>query len=132
MKSELNKVKNQRRFSADLKRSIVKDFESRKFSVLELSKLHHVHFQTIYNWIYKFSTFGKQDVQIVEMKDSSTQRVRDLQHQIEQLERAIGQKQLHIDYMEKLVDLAGEDLGIEIKKNFGTSPPVGSGKTKKK
>lgn len=66
------------------------------------------------------------------MKDSSTQKVRNLEHKIEQLERSLGQKQLYIDYMEKLIDITEDDLGIEIKKNIDTTPLAGSGKTKKR
>ena len=33
-----------------------------------------------------------------------------------ELERIIGQKQLKIDYLEKLIEIASEDLKIDLKK----------------
>jgi transposase-like protein len=131
MKANLTKLRKSRRYSEEYKRKIVKDFERGTFSVLELSRLHHIHFQTIYTWINKYSA-QKGIVEIIEMKQSSTQKLKDLETRIKELERAVGQKQLYIDYLEKMMELAKEDLGVDIKKNFGTPPSSGSEKTGKK
>jgi transposase-like protein len=131
MKANLSKVRNSRRYSEEYKRKIVKDFEKGNFSVLELSRLHHIHFQTIYNWIDRYSAHSSS-VEIVEMKQSSTKKLKDLETRIKELERAVGQKQLYIDYLEKMMDIAREDLGVDIKKNFGTPPSSGSERTEKK
>lgn len=37
-----------------------------------------------------------------------------------ELERIIGQKQIKIDYLEKLIDLASEDLKMDLKKSINT------------
>ena len=37
-----------------------------------------------------------------------------------------------IDYLEKMMEIAKDELDIDIKKNFNTSQSTGSGKTKKK
>jgi hypothetical protein len=66
------------------------------------------------------------------MKDSSTQKLKDLEQRVKELERAIGQKQLYIDYMEKMIELAKDEFGMDIKKNFDTPQSAGFGKTKKK
>jgi transposase-like protein len=131
MKANLNRIRSTRRYSEEFKREIVKDFEKGIFSVLELSRLHHVHFQTIYTWISKYSERSGL-VEIVEMKQSSTQKLKDLESKINDLERAVGQKQLYIDYLEKMMEIAKEDMGVDIKKNFGTPPSSGSGRTEKK
>jgi hypothetical protein len=44
----------------------------------------------------------------------------------------VGQKQIQVDYLEKMIDLAKTDLNIDIKKNYNTPQSVGSGKTSKK
>jgi hypothetical protein len=38
-----------------------------------------------------------------------------------ELERIIGQKQIKIDYLEKLIELASEDLKIDLKKSINTA-----------
>lgn len=68
----------------------------------------------------------------MEMKDSSTSKLKALEKKVKDLERAVGQKQLYIDYMEKMMEIAKDELGIDFKKNFGTPQSAGSGKTKKK
>ena len=108
------------------------DYEKGIFTVKELSKLYEIQDAVIYRWIYRFSTYNKKSVHIVEMKESSTKKIKDLEDRIKELERAVGQKQLYIDYMEKMVEIAKDDLGVDIKKNYNTPQLTGSGKTKKK
>jgi predicted RNase H-like nuclease (RuvC/YqgF family) len=64
------------------------------------------------------------------MEKSSTQKLKDLEKKVKELERIVGQKQIKIDYLEKMIDLAKEELKVDIKKNFDTPPSSGSGKTK--
>jgi len=41
-----------------------------------------------------------------------------LKTRVSELEQIIGQKQLALDYLEKLIALASEDLGYDLKKNI--------------
>lgn len=70
-----------------------------------------------------------KSLKIVEHKDSYTNRLKQLQDRIKELERIVGQKQISIDYLEKMIELAKEDLGIDIKKNFDSTQSSGSGNT---
>ena len=132
MKANLQKIRKSRRYTVGFKKQLVNEFESGKFSVLELSRLHGIHFQSIYNWIYKYSNTNNEGYRIVEMKDSSKKKVKDLEQKIKDLEQIVGKKQIMIDYLEKMMEIAKDELDIDIKKNFNTSQSAGSGKTKKK
>lgn len=132
MKTNLRKLNKTRRYSEAFKRQLVADFERGQYSVLELERLHGVGNPTIYNWIYKYSTFNKRGYRIVEMKDSSSKKVRELEQKIKELERAVGQKQIRIDYLEKMMEIAKAEYNIDIKKNYNTSRSTGSGRTSKK
>lgn len=132
MKPNLVRIRKSRVFSEDLKRKIVKEFESGEFSALQLSRLHQVHFQTIYKWIYKYSSINEKSIRIVEMKESSSQKLKDLEAKVEDLERSVGQKQIYIDYLEKMMEIAKDDLGIDVKKNYSTQLSAGLEKTKKR
>ncbi len=125
-------VRKTRKYSEDFKKNIVKEFENGKYSVLQLGKLYNIHIQTIYNWIYKYSKLNEKGVRIVEMKDSSTKKLQEQEQKIKELERMIGQKQIKIDYLEKMIDLAKQEFDIDIKKNSNTPPSNGSKKGKKK
>lgn len=132
MKANLRSVRKQRKYSDEFKKQIVKDFESGKFSVPQLEKLHSINNASIYNWIYKYSTFNEQGSRIVEMKASSTQKMKELEARVKELESVIGRKQIKIDFLEKMMDVAKDELDIDIKKKFSTSQSIGSGKIKKK
>jgi len=121
---------NQRRiFSEEFKKARIKEYESGKFTIQELSRLFDIQQCIIYRWIYRYSVYNKKSVKVVEMVDSGTKKLKDLECRIKELERVIGQKQLTIDYLEKMIDLAKEKFDIDIKKNSNTPQSNGSKKT---
>ena len=124
-------LKSSRIFSEEFKKTCVKEYESGQFSVLELSRLHQVKTVVIYRWIHKYSAYNKRGIKVVEMADSSKQKIKELQKRIADLERIVGQKQLNIDFLDKMIELAKNQYGIDIKKNFDTPPSAGSEKTSK-
>jgi transposase-like protein len=132
MKANIKLIRKNRKYSEEFKKSIVNDFESGKFSVLQLERLHRIHSRVIYRWIYKYSNFNEKGARIIEMKDSSTQKLKALEKKIKELERTVGQKQIMIDYLEMMMEVAKEELNIDIKKNFNTPQSSGSETTKKK
>ena len=131
MKANLKTLKKGRIYSEEFKREIVRIFESGEFSVLQLEKLYGVKNPTIYKWIYKYSTFNEKGARIVEMKSSQSEKLKALENRIKELESAVGRKQIKIDYLEKMIDLAEEDLKFDIKKNSNTPQSTGSKPTNK-
>lgn len=125
-------LRSSRIFSEEFKKSCVKEYEGGQFTVLELSKLYLVHTTIIYRWIYKYSVYNKRRIKVVEMADSSKQKLKELQKKISDLERVVGQKQLNIDFLEKMIEIAKDQYGMDIKKNFDTPPCAGSEKISKK
>ena len=99
MKTNLRKIQHRRVFSKELKLKAVKDYETGKMTALELCKFYEVYESTIYYWLYKYSKFQKKSIRIVEMTKSSTQKIKDLESKIKELERAVGVKQMNIDYL---------------------------------
>ena len=125
------RVKRYRRFSEDFKLKIVNGYESGEFTVSEMGKMYDIRPQVIYRWIYKYSKYNKQSIQVVEMKDSQAHKMKQLEARIKELEQAVGQKQMNIDYLEKMIDLAKEHYDIDIKKNSNTLHCGGSKNIKK-
>jgi transposase-like protein len=132
MKANIKNVRKNRHYSEDFKREIVSVFESGKLSVIQLEKLYGISNSLIYNWIYKFSTFNEKGFRVVEMKESNIDKLKHLEQKIKELEQIVGQKQIKIDYLEKMIDIAKEDLNIDIKKNYNTPQSTGSEGIKKK
>lgn len=123
------RLKKRRIFSEELKRKLVNDFEEGRMTVLQLSRQYGVSDSTVYNWIYQYSTYNSKNVTVVELKDSHTNRIKELEEKIKELERVVGQKQITIDYLEKMIELAKETYSIDVKKNSSTPPSSGSKKT---
>jgi len=132
MKANLKQIRKLRIYSDDFKKEIVAIYESGKFSVLQLEKLYGVSNASIYGWIYKFSTFNEKGFRIVEMKESSAEKLKQLEQKVKELEQAVGQKQIKIDYLEKIIEIAKDDLKIDIKKNYNIQQSIGSKAIKSK
>ena len=131
MRANLKQLRKSRKYSLEFKKAVVASFENGEFSVLQLEKLYGVCNVTIYNWIYKLSDFNEKGCRIVEMKDSQQQKLKELSNQVKELEQIVGQKQIAIDYLEKMIELAKTDLNIDLKKNYNSKPSAGSNATKK-
>lgn len=128
MQAKIRVIQKHRVFSEEFKKELVRLFETGKYSVSQLDLLYGVRFCVIYRWIYRYSQFNKQGYRIVEMKQSSTSKVKELEQKIKELERLVGQKQIKIDFLEEMIDVAKEELNIDIKKKSFTPPSAGSGK----
>lgn len=132
MKANVRSIRKQRRYSKEFKLQLVSDFEKGKYSVPQLERMHGVANSLIYSWIYKFSTFNEKGFRVIEMKDSSSKKMKELEARVKELESAVGRKQIMIDYLEKMMEIAKEEFDIDIKKNFDTPQSTGSGKTKER
>jgi len=126
------KLYRRREFSEQIKRKVVKEFRAGRYTVKELARLYSCSAKSIYRWIYKYSPADVPSITVVEMSKSTDHKVKDLQEQIAQLERALGQKQIQIDFYEKMLELAKEEYDIDIKKNASIRSSAGSGSTPKR
>jgi transposase-like protein len=122
-------IRPQRAFTEEFKKARVKEYETGEFTVNEISCLYSIQTTVIYRWIHKYSLYNKKKIRVVEMEESSTQKISELITRIGELERMLGQKQIKIDLLEKMIELAKEELGIDVKKNFSTPALTGFGKT---
>lgn len=117
MKTNLKVLKKHLIYTKEFKVQLVKEFETGKFSVPQLEKLYSISNSSIYSWIHKYSTFNEKGIRIVEMKESSTSKLKELAQKVKDLEQIVGKKQIQIDYLEKMIDISKDDLNIDIKKN---------------
>jgi transposase-like protein len=125
LKSSYNRI-----FDESLKRSLVERFEKKSISIKEICELYSVSRTSVYKWIYQYSKNKHRNTKLVLQMESDAYNLKELKSRIAELERVVGQKQLQIDYLEKLIELGSKELGVDIKKNYDTSPSVGSKPTK--
>lgn len=125
-------LKPRRIFSDSLKKKIVKDIEHGKVNVTGASREYQVSMVTVYQWLKKFSTNLHPSTTLVLQMDSEQYRSKELEKKVTELEAALGRKQLEIDYLNKLIEIAGLDIGMDIKKNISMPASAGTGKTNDK
>ena len=107
-----------RTFSEAFKREKVKMLEERQITVKQLGRIYEVTEPAIYHWIRKYSTKLGQGEKIVVEKESEGTKTLALLKQVAELERVVGQKQLQVDYLKKLIELIEEETGEDMKKKF--------------
>ena len=124
--------RTQRYFSEDFKRKKVREIEQNLVTMTEIVREYQVSRTAVYKWIYKYSAMRKKGVkQVVEAK-SDTVKIARLREEVQQMEQVVGQKQIRIDFLEKMIELAEKDYGIDIKKKYSFTPSSGSGQTGKR
>lgn len=120
MQANVKAIRKSRVFTADYKRELVRLFEAGKFSVHQLGRLYGIQNSVIYGWIYKYSQFNERGSRVVEMKESSTAKLKAMEQRIKDLEKIVGQKQIKIDFLEEMIQVAQDELKIDIKKKSST------------
>lgn len=126
MRTNVKVIRKKRVFTEDFCKEIVRLFELGKYSVLQLGRLYGIRNCIIYRWIYKYSQFNQPGYRIIEMKQSSTSKLKILEQRIKELEKIVGQKQIKIDFLEEMISVAKDELNIDIKKKSSTPPSAGS------
>lgn len=111
-------IRTRRVFSEEFKRAKVIEITTGKVNITAFCKLWSIHTVNVYRWIYKYSPDYQKGSTMVVQLDSEASKTLELQKRVAELERILGQKQLILDYQEKLIELASKDLGLDIKKNF--------------
>ena len=123
--------RRQRRFSDNFKMQKVREIESGQTRVSEVSKQYEVTRVNVYCWLRKFGSMKKKKERLIVEADSDTKQLLELKKKVAELERIIGQKQILLDFKDKMIEIAEETYGVDIKKKFSTKPSDTTGSTKK-
>lgn len=131
------KTETKRIFSDEFKWQIVQDVLNGKYTKEEARRLHKIKGKSaVLYWMRKFSggngcikneTPSDTAFKIKQMKELSDQDKR-----INELEAQIKIERLRADLWQKMVEIAEEQLNLDIVKKFGAKPSVPSRKSKAK
>lgn len=120
--------RERRFFSEEFKRQKVKELCSRQITVIQICRLYEVSATSVYKWLRRFSPHHSQPATtLVVQMETEAQKTMMLLARVAELERIIGQKQLEIDFINKLLEIGSAELGFDLKKNFSTQLSNGSG-----
>ena len=116
--SKKTHLRQRRVFSEDFKKQAVKDIELGKCTVLQASREYDINPQTVYNWLYKHSRHLKKNSILIVEKQSEQYKRKELEQKIKDIEAALGRKQMEVDMLNKIIDLANEEYNADLKKNI--------------
>jgi len=118
-----------RYFSESFKREKVKQLESNLIRVTDISREYEVSRSAVYKWLNKYSILRPKGVRQVIEPMSDSKKLQDLRKKIAELERLLGQKQVELEFKNKLIDVAEEMYEVDIKKKLGSQLSSGTGVT---
>ncbi len=133
-RSEFNlsiRARQLRTFSEEFKRQKVHEIEQKITPIREISRQYEVNPSAIRKWLIRYSSTYTIGIRTIVESESDTKKLMELQKKIAELERLIGQKQIQLDFKDKMIELAEEYYRIDIKKKFENKPSSGFGATEK-
>jgi len=111
--------KRNRTFSEALRRDIVRQIDTGKLSVREAHRAYLVSETSIYRWLQKYSPIYSRKCTLVVEKKSVSKQTKDLEKRVAELERALGNKQIRVEYLEKILESHRKRTGEDIEKKSG-------------
>jgi transposase-like protein len=110
--------KKRRIFSDEFKKEKVSEIESGILTISELSRVYSVSSTSIYQWLYRYGNQYKKGVRMVVEKESEAHRTVELLGKVSDLERLLGQKQVEIEYLTRVIAEGDNHFGCDLKKSF--------------
>ena len=118
-------------FSEEFKRKKVREIEQQITTIAQVSRQYEVREDSVSKWMAKYGQhYMKRERTIVESQ-SDTVKIAALKAQVAELQRIIGEKQVQLEFKDKIIELAEEVYGVDIKKKLEPKPSSGTGNTEK-
>ena len=121
-----------RHYSEAFKKAKAEEILSKKITIKELSCLYEINPRILYKWLHKYSKVKLSGVKIHYEMETEEQKTLFYKDKVAELERIVGKKQIEIDFLNKLIEIASSELNVDIKKNFSTYRLNGSDVIRKK
>lgn len=111
------------RYSTAFKQKVVSEIESGHLTISQAQKIYSIRgSETIQKWIRKLGKLHLLNKVVrIEMKDEVS-RIKQLEKEKQELESALAKAHLKLIVYESLIDVAEEELGVDIKKNLRSGP----------
>ena len=117
---KLHNSKTIRHFSIEFKKQIIAQLDAKLTTISDIVRVYEVSAVSVCRWRQQYSKHYEKPTMVVIQMESEALKTKALLERNAELERIIGQKQLKIDYLEKLIEIASDDLKIDLKKSINT------------
>lgn len=112
--------RKRRNISPLVKSKVIAEVEQGRLNVYEAQKKYNISVKTIQSWIYKnrqeFSIFCQPSKQKMAKDDRKSSE----NNEVQSLQKALEEANLKIKALTTMIDIAEEQLKIDIRKNSGT------------
>lgn len=116
-------IRKRRRFSEEFKRQKVQEIQAKITTIAQVSKQFQVRRSCVDLWLNKYGTPNPyKGVRLIVESESNTQTIARLEAKIAELERLVGQKEVMVNFMNKVIDTAENMYQVDIKKKLGVPP----------
>lgn len=105
-------------FSEEIKQKLVREIEQKKTTIAQVSRQYEVRESNICKWLKKYGMDKKSKVRTIVELESDTVKMLSYQKKIAELEQLVGQKQVLIEFQDKMIELAEQEYKIDIKKKL--------------
>jgi transposase len=126
------KLNERRFFSEAFKKEKIKEILTKKTTIKELSLRYEIADAVLYRWLKKYSPVPQSGIKIHYEMQSEEQKTLFYKEKVAELERMVGIKQIEIEFLNKIIELASKEMKVDLKKTFTTSASNGSGQTPEK
>lgn len=114
--------RKRRHFSESFKRKKVQEVESGQSKIADLCRQYDTVRGTVYKWLNKYGNMATKKEKLIIETESDTKELLAAKAEIARLKMIIGEKQIQIDFKDKMIEIAEEMYNIDIKKKFATKP----------
>ena len=105
-----------RQYSISFKRQVITDLESGRFDSMESARVHYGigGKATIQKWVRKYGKNHLLPKVVLVQKPNEPDQIRQLKHQVAELQRALGQTQVENLLNAEFLKIACRDLGCDV------------------
>jgi len=103
-------------FSIEFKLRQVDMLNRKLVTIRDVCEAHDVSATAVYKWLRKYSPHYKHRTRIVVEMESEARKNKELLARIAELESMVGRKQMEIEYLDKLIEISSDELGVDIRK----------------
>jgi transposase-like protein len=120
-----------RKISEGFRIQKVVELDQKRTNIYVICREYEVSSTTVYRWLNKYGKMKKKSERIIVESESDTKKLLELKKRVAELERIVGQKQILLDFKDKMIEIAEEMYGVDIKKKLSAKPSNTTGKDEK-
>jgi transposase len=114
--------RRRRNFSESFKIQKVQEIERKQVKISEICRQYEVSGLSVHRWLMKYGNMKNKKERMIVETESDAKQLLELKRKVAELERIVGQKQILLDFKDKMIEIAEEMYGVDIKKKLSEKP----------